>query len=217
MRTKTLLLSAVLGFSLIGSTMAQVYSVNVVGYVKKDVPQGKFALLTNPLDLGTNTIPAVLPGVPAQTKVYKWVSPSYKIYTWTGSSWLPAAGTTNTLNPGEGFFVKNDSAALNLVFVGDVRQSVGGAPLTTTYGAGFTLAGSQVPQEGKIGTDLGFQPQANDKIYRWDEVGQKYIISTYTGTAWLPPSIGEPTIKVGEGFFINSPQGGTWSRTFTVN
>src|SRR6478672_7317898 len=46
MRTKTLLLTAALAAVGVSSSMAQVYSVNVVGYVNKSVPKG-FYMLAN--------------------------------------------------------------------------------------------------------------------------------------------------------------------------
>jgi hypothetical protein len=61
---------------------------------------------------------------------------------------------------------------------------------------------------------LGYNGAANDQAYFWDKVGQGYNVSAlYLGSgAWVPA---EPTVKVGESFFVSST-GGTWTRTFNV-
>src|SRR5688500_4600203 len=56
MRTKTLLLTAALSAAGIATSMAQVYSVNAVGYVNTQLVPG-FSLVSNPLNNTTgNTI-----------------------------------------------------------------------------------------------------------------------------------------------------------------
>ena len=72
MRTKTLLLTAVLSAAGLASSLAQgaVYSVNAVGYVNLTVPAG-LSLIANPLDATDNTIANVLK-VPAGTQIYKF-------------------------------------------------------------------------------------------------------------------------------------------------
>src|SRR5687768_8351279 len=59
MRTKTLLLTAALAAAGLTSSMAQVFSVNAVGFVNVTVPASSFALLANPLNQPTNDLASV--------------------------------------------------------------------------------------------------------------------------------------------------------------
>ena len=61
MRTKALLLGAAVGAIGLATSMAQVYSVNIVGYVNTTIPTG-FSIICNPLNAtGGNTIGNVMP------------------------------------------------------------------------------------------------------------------------------------------------------------
>ena len=55
MRTKTLLLTAIVGALGFTAAQAQVYSVNAVGYVNKSIPSG-FSIVANPLNNGDNKV-----------------------------------------------------------------------------------------------------------------------------------------------------------------
>ena len=211
MRTKTLVLTAVVGAIGIASAAAQtVYSVNAVGYVNKTVPAGKFALLANPLNLATNTLATVLPDVPNNTVVWKYNGTTFTQSTKRASGWTPDA--TVTLNPGEGFFVQNKGTAdFTITFVGEVLTGT----QAVSYGAGYTLLGSMIPQSGKVQTDLGLPAKQNDVIYTLLANGQ-YSSATRRADTNPWPS-GEPALTVGDGFFyFNKGTAGSWSRTFTI-
>src|SRR5207249_175718 len=166
MRTKTLLLTAVLSAAGLASSfsLAQgaVYSVNAVGYVNLTVPAG-LSLIANPLDATDNTIANVLK-VPAGTQIYKFNGTGFTsalyddIDGWT-SSGQPAGNIT--LNPGEGMFVRNNSGPFTNTFVGEVKQG----NLSTPLPAGLSIVASQVPQQGKVSTDLSFPLIAGTQIY----------------------------------------------------
>jgi hypothetical protein len=149
MRTKTLLLAA--AFSAVGAAtaMAQVYSVNAVGYVNTALKKG-FNLIANPLDAGAdNTVAKLLPGS-----------------GWYGSSTPYAPGTgiqvntldlgewTNpnaTLVPGQGFFVRTPECR-----DGDVcRRSQTGQSLDPV-GQGLQLGSLASAASGQIQHRLGF-------------------------------------------------------------
>jgi hypothetical protein len=77
-----------------------------------------------------------------------------------------------------------------------------------------------VPQTGLVETDLKFNSAAaGDQIYQL--IAGQYEISTYLGTGigWFNGAGTEPTIQVGEGFFIENASGGNydWVRDFSVN
>lgn len=219
MRTKTVLLTAALGAVSIATAAAQtVYSVNAVGYVNVTVPAGKFALLTNPLNLPTNSIAAVLPDAPANTVVYAFntttgqfdAATKRSTGAWTGT------GAGAMLNPGAGFFLKNAATAdMTVTFVGEVMQ---GTNLTINLPAGFSCIGSIVPVEGKIETDLKMPAANGDVIYTYNVSTQAYnTATTRRSTGAWTGGTGEPTIKVAEAFFYKAAAAGTWVRNFTVN
>jgi hypothetical protein len=211
MRTKTLVLTAVVGAIGIASAAAQtVYSVNAVGYVNKTVPASGFALLANPLNLATNTLTTVLPDVPANTVVFKFVNGAFSQFTKRTSGWTPDPNAS--LNPGEGFFVKNvTTAPITITFVGEVLTGT----QAVSYGAGYTLLGSLIPQSGKLQTDLGLPAKQNDIVYTFNGAYSQFTRRT-DASPW-PGTAGEPTISVGDGFFyLNKGAAGSWSRTFTI-
>ena len=224
MRTKTLLLAAALTAVGIATSMAQVYSVNAVGYVRTSLKPG-FNMISNPLKATSNKISDLFKnvdgGIPAEgMTVYKYVNGNY----------LPAVsffddgtfdGADFDLAPGEGAFVLNASpAAKTITFVGEVPQG----PLTTTLRVGFNMVSSQVPQAGAIDTVLGYKAADLDSAYQFDAGTQNYL-STKTAfsddptvptspVTWDPSA---PVIGVGEAFWILKSTAGTWTRTFSVN
>lgn len=214
MRTKTLLLTAVLGVAAAATSMADVFSVNVVGYVNVDVPAGGFALVCNPLNGTNNTLNTILPDAPNNTTIaYEFDSGSglFITYTKRSSGWAGADGVS--FNPGKGFFIQNNAAApITLTFVGEVPQGTN----TVSYGTAFSLISGQFPKSGLVETDLGLPAVNGDIIYQFDKGSQTYVTFTRRATGWgggLEPSIG-----VGEGFFIQTSTAGTnWTRSFSVN
>lgn len=212
MRTKTLLLTAVLGAASVATAMAQtVYSVNAVGYVKiGPIAPGAFFLAANPLNLPTNSLAAVFPDAPNNTIVFALnTAGAFEQYTKRASGWTGTGAATATLPPGIGFFIQNNTGAdLSLTFVGEVLQGT----QTTSYPAGFSLLGSKIPQAGKVETDLKLGAANGDIVYAL--VSGAYVQSTRRATSWTPS---EPSIDVANGFWLNAKAAGTWSRTFNVN
>jgi len=214
MRTKTLLLTAALSVAGVATSMAQVYSVNAVGYVNTTLNPG-FNLISNPLVAQNNTVASLFAEVGPQApgmQVYKFTSSGYKIalyddldQAWTGD------GAQETVLPGEGVFVRNpNSTPLTVTFVGEVMQG----NLSTPLPAGLSIKSSQVPQAGTA-AELGLQGQAGDQIYQYTGTG--YYISLFDDldNAWSPAL---RPLKVGEAFFYrnaNAPR--AWTRTFNVN
>lgn len=215
MRTKTVLLTTLLGAASIATSVAQtVYSVNAVGYVNVTVKAGAFALLANPLNQPTNSLAAVLPDVPANTIVYVYnqTTGQFDQATKRATSWSGTAATA-ILNPGTGFFLKNAGATdMSITFVGEVPQ---GTALEVKYPAGFSLIGSIVPQAGDLEKDLGFPAKTGDMIYKFNGVdyGTPY---TRRAAAW---SGGGTTVQMGvaEGVWLKAVAAGSWTRSFSVN
>jgi hypothetical protein len=213
MRTKTLLMVAAIGAAGAVASQAQVFSVNAVGYVNKTAPANGYAMLANPLKAATNTINALFTGVPNGFQVYLY-SPTtgYKTLTFDDLDGSFGADGNAELLPGQGVFVRSPSEK-QITFVGEVMQG----NLTTQLVPGLQIVSSQVPQQGTP-TALGLTGVAGDQIYQFDVATQKYVISTYDDldNKYLGPS-GEPTIDVGEAFFLKKGAAGTWTRNFNVN
>lgn len=193
--------------------MAQVFSVNAVGYINVAVPPG-FSLIANQLNNGGNTVPTLMPTAPAGTTIYKFNGTGYDIVSFDDldNAWAPAAAANAmTLNPGEGAFIRNPTAAaFNVTFVGEVPTG----SLSNPIPAGFSIRSSQVPQAGRLTADLGFPGKAGDTIYQFENGA--YKISTFDDldNAWSPA---DPAIKVAESFFVRKGAADTWARTFNVN
>jgi len=233
MRTKALLLAAAFAAAGVSTSVAQVYSVNAVGYVNLTLPVG-FSMVANPLNAGTgnNTItklfaPANMSATPTACRVYLYNNSTGAYQTVTFSSltgnWSGTAAGTEIL-PGDGVFFQNLSGApLTATFVGEVMQG----SLSTPIPQGFSIKSSQVPQA--IDPDSATQlPNAadripgapGDRIYRFNPATggyQTYTFSSLTG-AWTGPGGSLPTFNVGESFFFQRLNPATaWTRTFSVN
>jgi hypothetical protein len=224
MRTKALLLAAAFAAAGVSTSVAQVYSVNAVGYVNVDLSPG-FNMVSNPLDAGAgnNTVAKlfsnITPSIPTGLKVFTYdsVAGGYKTANYLpGVGFTPADAAGVVLTPGNGAFVFNPAAVgtapLKLTFVGEVAQGNLSNPLP----AGFSIKANQVPQAGKPDS-FGLVGTNGDKIFKFNKATGGYISSTYAAAAsqWIPAT---PVIEVGEAFFMFRANGaGTWTRNFSVN
>lgn len=211
MRTKTLLLTAAIGAAGVATSMAQVFSVNAVGYVTKTVPAGKFALISNPLNAADNTIDKLFAGLPAGTQIYKYDGTKYVpgVFDDFDNTYGPLG--KQTLVPGEGIFVKNNSAAdINITFVGEVPQG----DLKNPLPKGLSIRSSQVPQAGNS-NQLGLKGGPGDQVFKFNVATQGYQPGAFDDfdNKW-PDTL---TVDVGEAFFISKANAGSWDRSFNVN
>jgi hypothetical protein len=211
MRTKALIVAAALAAGLASSMAQNVYSLNVVGYVNLNLVQG-WNLVANQLDAdgyGTNNTLASVFGdnMPINTQVFKFSGGAWGESDLYAGVWV--AGGTMTVNPGEGVFISCPEAK-TVTVVGNVMQG----NLSTTVPNGYSVASSQVPQAGGLSTVMGYDVAANDQLFFWNKATQGYDTSALYlgGGLWVPE---EPTVAVGDAFFISST-GGTWARNFTV-
>ena len=236
MRTKTLLLSSLLGALSGLSMMAQstnVYSLNAVGYINVTLPSG-FSIIADQLiatpnnEIG-NVLPAPQDGTFDGTKLYKFSGAGgYKIYTLDSAQansydFNPGQndpGTNVTLNPGEAaFFNNNSGATLSVTFVGTVPQGTN----TVAIGTGFNLISSPVPQSGLVTTTLGFPVdfvngnQDGDKLYLYNAGYTIYTVNSGLSSGWGVNANNEPSVNVGQGFFYLAQAPVSWTRVFSVN
>jgi len=201
--------------------MAQVYSVNAVGYVNKSIPKKAgaaltYALLANPLNGTNNNVNTVIPTAPDGSQLFKFSGGAFQNpegYI-TGVGWDPG---TAVLNPGEGFFIALDNAVATdptvLTFVGEVPQGT----LVNPVPNGYSALSSIVPQAGAVSAVLGLTAPDGANIFTWNLVNQRYDDPSgyIQGVGWDPS---EPVIPVGEAFFFLNPGASyNWTRTFSVN
>lgn len=212
MRTKTLLLSAAALAAGLASSMAQsnVYSVNIVGYVNKQLPASTLKLVGNPLDDGTNTLTSVYAALPDLSTVYVWNGTGYTISSKAKGLWSPNLD----IPTGVGMFVSSASNITN-TFVGEVVGNVGSTVTNTLTGGVLTLVSSLLPYAGDLlDTNLGIGPQLPDlsTIYKWNG-SNGYVISSKSKGLWSP----NLTIDVGEAFFVNPASTIDWIQTLPAN
>jgi hypothetical protein len=217
MRTKLLLLTAAVSAAGVASSMAQVFSVNAVGYVNKEIPAKGFAMVSNPLNAADNTIDKLFAGVPNGTQIYRYVpGTGYQIGTYDDLDNSFGEVGKQKLEPGQGVFIKNPGdTVLKITFVGEVPQG----NLTVPMVAGLQMVSSKVPQAGTP-AELSFPNKAaqgltaGDQVYKFG-VDQKYAIATFDDLDdnWDKAL----TFDVGEAVFIKLAKPVTWTRQFSVN
>jgi hypothetical protein len=238
MRTKTMLLSALLGGLGSVSVMAQtnVYSLNAVGYINLTVYPG-LNIITCPLITSpNNTIGTVLNnsnGALTGSQVFFYSTANG--YTTGGTDTAKGVGTlftqttnadgwanagTNVLAPGIAcWFENNGSSNLTLTFVGTVPTG----PITNVLVSGLNLVGSVVPMSGDLVTNsISALTNYNigDQIYTYtptNPAASQY--STFTSASgifaghgysnqWT--SAGDPIVtNVGQGFWYDNNKGVT--------
>jgi hypothetical protein len=230
MRTKALLLAAAFAAAGVATSMAQVYSVNAVGYVNTTLVPG-FNLISNPLTAADNTIQTLFnnfQGGPRDgTIIYRFNNGGFENASYDGifQVWSGSAATETTV-PGEGVYVflpgpiGAEAANKVLTFVGEVPQSATSTPLPR----GFSIKSSVVPQalspdnvKNTDGSSAAIPAADGDILYQWDSIARKYNTFSYDGVfnVWSPSL---PTLKVGEAFFyFRLGAATTWNRTFDVN
>src|SRR5205807_10156947 len=105
MRTKTLLLTAALSAAGLVTSMAQVYSVNIVGYINLNIPVG-YSMIANQLNASPdNTIVNLIPTPPEGTFIYKYFTDGSGFHSADFADGAWEGETTLTANPGQGVFI----------------------------------------------------------------------------------------------------------------
>lgn len=224
--TKALVCAAAVAAGAI-SAMAQsnVYSLNVVGYINVPLKEG-LNLVANQLDIdgyGTNnTVQGVFStNLPFGSAVYTWNGTGYNFSTYgKDKSGNPVWTGNDKLNPGQGAWVKVPAGAYSgatgtVTTVGNVLQGSLVNPNIPAAG-GLTILSAMAPKTGTLVTDLGYTPAFGDNIYTWN--GTTYDLYAYGkdksgNPIWTP---GQPTINVGQGFWVNAKAGASWSNYFIV-
>jgi len=211
MRTKTLLLAAVLSAAGVASSLAQVYSVNAVGYVNVALTAG-LNLICNPLKVTAgNDLNHVLPlaDADAGTTVFTYDT-AFHNSAFLGSTlgWTPNL----TVAPGQGFFI-SIATPKTVTFVGEVPQ---GPDSNISIRNGLSLISSPVPQSLVLSA-MAFPADQGDTVYFYRGTPKAYASASFLGgtIGWLPAANATPA--VGEGFWASKATAATWTRNFSVN
>jgi hypothetical protein len=242
MRTKTLLLgAAAIAASVATSMAANVYSVNVVGYINVTAQPG-FNIIANQLDVdGVDAISTVLnattPASQDGAEVLKFVNGNFSsdFYAATLTDGLGFIGwydgitgnpSTNTIAPGVGIFYFNPASTnITLTLTGTVVQGTNSVSLP----AGFSLISTIAPQAIVLDTTAtnNFPAIDGDEYLPWVNgnfgTADFYAASLSDGLGfigWYDSVLGNqvyPTPAVGSGFFLyNNGASTSWTRNFEV-
>ena len=218
MRTQKLLVAAAVLAISAATSMAQVYSLNIVGYINLTIKPG-FNLVANQLNngAGSNSLNVVFPGSANGSTVYLFDAGtgSFTQSVYDTDGWYdPISGnpSTSVVNPGQGFFFFNPNATTNTVtLVGSVQTGTN----TINVNNGFSLLSSATPEAYQL-TGTNF-PAANGFTYYQYTAGS-FVQSVFDTGAWADPISGDPVTvmpSVGQGFFMFNPGSSVnWTRTF---
>jgi hypothetical protein len=238
MRTKTLILSALLGA--LGSVAVQaqtnVYSLNAVGYINVTLYPG-YNLVTCPLlaspDNTINTLFNNASDIYNGDSIYLFQGGvGYSLITQGRAGSWSSSGGTNTIAPGQAvFFFNHGTTNITNTFVGTVPS--GG---TNILVPGYNLVGSMVPTSGDLYSNSisalsNTTPNIGDLLYVFDATQQTYtfaykvvsVAASRNGTSpWQETAGGDPVIpSPGEGFFyLNNTTTSTpinWVENFSVS
>jgi len=238
MRTKTLLIAVAALAVGIGSSLAQTYSQNIVGYANIPTPSsGTFYMITVPFTIGaTNGANEVfVPGsLPQYSYIMLW-DPGTSGYTtyiadtdsfsgWDDSGYV--ATDAPIVPVGQGFFLNPSGDNVTNVFAGTVAVNVGTSNQMILPNSGtFYLVSSVVPYNGAVtngtasngGLNLNGLP-IYSYIMIWDPASSgytTYIADSNSGCGWddsgYIPLDAPPTLDVGQSFFINLTDAYTWT------
>jgi hypothetical protein len=234
MRTKTMILSALLGALGSVSVMAQtnVYSLNAVGYINITAVPG-FNMIACPLiGASGNSIGTLLNNASNQFKKAEVYQFSTTLGTYIIDEASVALATANgytngwesngviTLNPGQAAWFQNPfTTNLTLTFVGTVPTG----SLTNTIVTGFNMISSILPADGDLVTNslTAFTVATKkDEIYVWDTGIQGYDIYNYSvANGWSSNGVAlNPQIPfVGSGFWYQTGNAGiSWVENYSV-
>jgi len=190
--------------------MAAVYSVNAVGYVNTVCKPG-FTMVSNPLLAASDKVSDLFKGVPDGTTLYSFANNNFDVNSYSELLGGWDNGDATVKNGGGVFVLNPNNTAFTVTFVGEVPQG----NLTTAIDAGFQIVSSKVPQAGTLSA-LGYTAADGDTVYQWSNSANNFVISSYVEiTGGWDPS--EPTVAVGESFFLLSADGHDWTRSFSVN
>jgi len=189
------------------TAQAQVYSVNVVGYVNQVMPAVTLVAVANPLDDGTNTLDSALGGMPAKSSAQFWNGAGFDVSGKTSAGWSP----NTSVPPGLGFFVNSKTAYTN-TYVGELVVNPGESITNSLPAVVLVMVGSPLPYAGDMNDpNLGLDLPAKSSAQIWNGAG--YDVVGKTSAGWSPAT----SLSVAQGFFLNSKTAYDWVQTAPSN
>jgi len=227
MRTKTLLIAAAALAVGIGSSMAQTYSANIVGYTTTKLISGLNLVCPTVQVTSSNNAEQVFPCLTSGDQLYLWKTngSGFVIYYFNGpNDWFDAISGNPIPAP-----LLPLGAAL-------YYQNLSGSPETNTFAgtvvlgntnsliSGLNLVGSTAPVgAGLESTNYTLPLVQGDQIYIWKTDGSGFLIDYYNGpNDWFDAisgnPIAQPNLTVGAGFYYQNLSGSTevWKQNVVV-
>jgi hypothetical protein len=193
---------------------AQVYSVNIVGYVNKAATSGALHLVENPLVSTNDTLNSVLAGSPATSQAWVWNGAGYTPSSVGAKSgvWSPDVA----IPTGTGFFYKPAGNITN-TFVGEVIVGPGQSATNSLSAGVLDLTGALIPvATTSIATDASYgltTAPATSQLWKWNGVGYTPTSVGAKSGVWSP----DVSVSVGEAVFIKAPSSFDWVQTLPAN
>jgi hypothetical protein len=183
---------------------AQVYSVNIVGYVNQVLPAGSQLAVANPLDNGTNDMDSVFGSLDKGSTAAFWDGAGFTTAAKSATVWSP----NNSVPPGVGLFITSKSDITN-TYVGQLVVNSGDSITNALPEGQQVLVGSALPYAGTINSpELGLLTlDKGSSAAFWD--GSGYVPVAKSATVWSP----DQPVGVAEGFFLNSKTATDWVQT----
>jgi len=181
-----------------------VFSCNAVGYINSTLAPG-FSLFVNQF-VGPSAVSNVLGPLPGGIAVYQVTENGFKANAMSVNWTRPDA----PMPFGEVFYILNPfGVPLTVTTVGEVAQG----DLQQALPAGYSIAGSLVPQNGPVSSLLEMPAADADEVWRWNSQSQTYLQYFFEGGVWQPE---EPPISIMEAFVVRKKTAVTWRRFFTI-
>lgn len=185
--------------------IAEMTSVNVVGYSERTVPTG-WAMVSTPFRNSSSALGSVLLGVTEGTYAYKW---NQTLQTWESNGYVDGAWEmpTWTLEPGEGIALYNPSSGYTVKCLGEVVLGY----RTTQVSSALCVCSSRVPEAGKLASLLDFPAAAGDKVHKMNASGtwSTFTLNPNGSGVWSPS---EPNVGTGEAIFSEKAAALWWRR-----
>jgi hypothetical protein len=184
-----------------------VTSVNIVGYIKVDLPSNQLVFAAeNMSSVGGGNVPFTTIGdqMPVASWVYFWNAPSQtwdRVQRTAKSGW--GVATNRTLSVGQGVFLKAPTnVSVNLL--GEVPL----APTSTvTLLNGYNAIGCMYPTDiAWTNTALSQKLPVASWFNVWDQAGQSWVrVQRTAKSGWGPAT--NTVLKAGQAFFIQVSSG----------
>lgn len=200
------------------SSMAQVYSLNVVGYVNVPLEAGKLSYMSVPLTPNggnyniTNTM--VLDNSQDGATLFAWGGTKWDSTGWVADyGWYPDM----VVPSGVGFFISS-KANSTLTFVGEVPQGA----INYNIPAGASTLANKVPQTaafpgGTVGHDGDTMFTWSQSLQKWNSVNWGYIADYGWYASDGSGTTNGPALNAAEGvFYVNKGAAIPFTQNFTV-